>query len=87
MLRVARLFPAIHHELYRLNLPGDIVAVERSIQGTVPGPLETPVGVVQPTGAKVDGPCANFWYLRDGKIERFDCYIMFSTMRAQMGAS
>ena len=29
----------------------------------------------------------DFWYLRDGKIERFDCYIMFDTMRAQMGLS
>ena len=44
-----------------------------------------PRGVGQPTGAKVDVPGADFWYLRDGKIERFDCYIMVSTMRAQMG--
>ena len=49
------------------------------------GPLETPAGIVKPTGAKVDGPCADFWYLRDGKIEMFNCYIMLSTMRAQMG--
>ena len=41
----------------------------------------------EPTEAKVDGPCADFWYLRDGKIEWFDCYIMFDTMRAQMGLS
>ena len=62
-----------------------MVAVELSIQGTFLGPLQTPTGVIQPTGAKVDGPCADFWYLRDGKIERFDCYIMLDTMRAQMG--
>jgi hypothetical protein len=37
--------------------------------------------------SKVDGPCADFWYLRDGKIERFDCYIMLDTMRAQMGVA
>ena len=55
------------------------------LQGTFLGPLQTPAGVIEPTGAKVDGPCADFWYLRDGKIERFDCYIMFDTMRAQMG--
>jgi hypothetical protein len=58
-----------------------------SIQGTFLGPLQTPAGIIQPTGANVDGPCADFWYLRDGKIERFDCYIMLDTMRAQMGVS
>jgi len=85
VLRIAKLFPDIHRELHRVNVIGDMVAVELSIQGTFLGPLETPDGIVKPTGAKVDGPCADFWYLRDGKIERFDCYIMFDTMRAQMG--
>jgi hypothetical protein len=64
---------------------GDTVAVELSIRGTFLGPLETPAGIVQPTGAKIDVPGADFWYLRDGKIETFDCYVMVSTMFAQMG--
>jgi hypothetical protein len=34
---------------------------------------------------KVDVPTADFWYLRDGKIEMFDCYVMVSTMLAQVG--
>ena len=85
VVSVATYFPDIHRELHRVNVLGDMVAVELSIQGTFLGPLETPAGIVKPTGAKVDGPCADFWYLRDGKIERFDCYIMFDTMRAQMG--
>jgi ketosteroid isomerase-like protein len=71
--------------LHRVNVLGDMVAVELSIQGTFLGPLKTPAGIIEPTGAKVDGPCADFWYLRDGKIERFDCYLMLDTMRAQMG--
>jgi len=66
---------------------GDMVAVELSIQGTFLGPMETHAGIVQPTGAKVDGPCADLWYLRDGKIQMFDCYIMLSTMRAQKGVT
>jgi ketosteroid isomerase-like protein len=86
VLRIAKLFPDIHRKLHRVNVLGDMVAVELSIQGTFLGPLETPGGIVEPTGAKVDGPCADFWYLRDGKIEMFNCYIMLSTMRAQMGA-
>jgi len=87
VLNLGQLFPDVHRELHRVNVLGDMVAVELSIQGTFLGPLQTPTGVIQPTGAKVDGPCADFWYLRDGKIERFDCYIMFDTMRAQMGLS
>lgn len=62
---------------------GDTVAVELSIQGTFLGPLETPAGIVQPTGAKIDVPTADFWYLRDGKIETFNCYVGFSIMFAQ----
>ena len=87
VVSVATYFPDIHRELHRVNVLGDMVAVELSIQGTFLGPMETHAGIVQPTGAKVDGPCADFWYLRDGKIEMFDCYIMLSTMRAQMGVT
>ena len=85
VLRFAKLFPDVHRELHRVTVLGDTVAVELSIQGTFLGPLETPAGIVQPTGAKVDIPCADFWYLRNGKIERFDCYAMSSTMLAQIG--
>ena len=85
--RIARQFPDIHRELHRVNVLGDVVAVELSIQGTLLGPLQTPAGTIEPTGAKVDGPTADFWYVRDGKIERFDCYIMLNTMRAQKGVS
>ena len=82
---IATYYPDVHRELHRVNVLGDMVAVELSIQGTFLGPLQTPAGIIQPTGAKVDGPCADFWYLRDGKIEMFDCYIMLDTLRAQMG--
>ncbi len=85
VLSTAKLFPDVHRELHRVNVLGDTVAVELSIQGTFLGPLETPAGIVQPTGAKIDVPGADFWYLRDGKIETFDCYAMISTMFAQMG--
>jgi hypothetical protein len=46
---------------------------------------ETPAGIVQPTGAKIEVPTADFWYLRDGKIATFDCYVGFTVMFAQMG--
>jgi len=87
VLNIAKPFPDIHRELHRVNVLGNVVTVELSIQGTFLGPLATPAGVVQPTGAKVDVPTADFWYLRDGKIERFDCYVMVNTMLTQMGVS
>ena len=34
---------------------------------------------------KIDVPTAHFWYLRDGKIERFNWYVGMSIMFAQMG--
>ena len=45
----------------------------------------TPAGPVAPTGAKVSIPTADFFYLRDGKIEMFNCYVSMNTMLAQMG--
>ena len=85
VLLVAKFLPDVHRELHRVNVLGDTVAIELSIQGTFLGPLETPAGIVQPTGAKIDAPGADFWFLRDGKIERFDCYILVNTIYAQMG--
>ena len=85
LLRMSELLPDVHRELHRVTVVGDLVAVELSIQGTFEGPLQTPAGTVQPTGAKIDVPTADFWYLRDGKIERFNCYVGYSVMFAQMG--
>ncbi|MEY9932478.1 ketosteroid isomerase-like protein [Catenulispora sp. GP43] len=41
--------------------------------------------IIQPTGARVDIPAADFWYARDGKIETFNCHIGMMRMVAQMG--
>src|SRR6266404_2608568 len=68
VITFAKMFPDVHRELYRVNVMGDVVAIELAIQGTFRGPMETPAGVIQPTGAKVDIPCADFFYMRNGKI-------------------
>ena len=86
VLDMAKLLPDVHRELHRVSVLGDVVAVELSIQGTFLGPLETPAGTIQPTGARIDVPTADFWYLCDGKIQTFNCYVGFSVMFAQMGA-
>lgn len=85
MVRYTKVIPEVHRELHRVNVLDDVVAVELSIRGSFLGPRETPAGIVQPTGAKIDVPTADFWYPRDGKIVRFDCYILLNTMLAQMG--
>src|SRR5258708_13101925 len=72
VITFAKMFPDVHRELYRVNVMGDVVAIELAIQGTFRGPMETPAGVIQPTGAKVNIPCADFFYMRGGKIEKFN---------------
>jgi hypothetical protein len=64
---------------------GNVVAVELSIRGTFTGPFESPAGVIHPTGAKLDGPGADFWHVEDGKIKEFNCYVSVSIMLEQMG--
>ena len=82
---MGKMLPDVHRELHRVNVLGDVVAIEVSIRGTFLGPFETPAGVIQPTGAKVDIPTADFWYLRNGKVEMFDCHIATTTLFAQLG--
>ena len=77
--------PDIHRELHKVTVLGDVVAIELSIQGTFLGPFETPAGVIQPTGAKLHIPCADFWYVREGKIQEFNCYVSVNSMLAQIG--
>lgn len=66
---------------------GDVVSVELSIQGTFEGPLQTPAGTVKPTGAKVDAPTADFWYLHNGKVEKFNCFVGYTKMYSDMGVN
>jgi hypothetical protein len=63
---MGKLVPDVHRALYRVNVLGDVVAIEVSIRGTFLGPFETPAGVIQPTGAKINFPTADFSCARDG---------------------
>ena len=82
---MGKLLPDVHRELHRVNVLGDVVAIELSIRGTFLGPFETPTGAIQPTGAKLDIPTADFWYVENGKIKEFNCYVGVSVMLAQLG--
>lgn len=82
---LAAFLPDIHRDLREVTVAGDVVCIELYIQGTFLGPFQTPIGPIQPTGAKISFPTADFWYLSNGKVERFDCHIAFTTMFAQLG--
>ena len=77
--------PDVHRQLKQITVSGDVVTIELAIQGTFRGPFQTPAGVIQPTGARIDFPTADFWYLHNGKVETFDCHISFTTLFAQLG--
>lgn len=83
----AGVFPDVHRELHQVHVLGDVVAVELRIQGTHLGPFPTPAGDIPPTGNRIDVPTADLWYLRDGKIETFNCYNAANVLLAQIGAT
>lgn len=83
---LASAFPDIHRELLAVHSMGNVVAVELRIQGTHLGSFPTPIGDIPPTGNRIDVPTADLWYLREGKIERFNCYNAANVWLAQLGA-
>jgi hypothetical protein len=87
LTRMAAIFPDVHRELKSITVSGDVVSLELSIQGTFEGPVQTPAGTLKPNGAKIDAPTADFWYLQDGKIKKFDCFVGYTAMYAQMGVN
>ncbi|GAA4973381.1 ester cyclase [Actinoplanes utahensis] len=84
---LASVFPDVHRELLEVHALGDVIAVELRIQGTHLGAFPTPNGEIPPTGNRIDVPTADLWYLRDGKIETFNCYNAANVLLAQIGAN
>jgi len=84
---LASAFPDIHRELIHVHAMGDVVAVELRIQGTHLGGFPTPIGEIPATGNRIDVPTADLWYLREGKIETFNCYNAANVWLAQLGAN
>jgi hypothetical protein len=68
MLFMGKVAPDVHRELHRVNAMGNVVAIELSIRGTFTGQYESPAGVIRGNGAKLDIPCADFWYVEGGSI-------------------
>ena len=81
------IFPDVHRELKQITVRGDVVSIELSIQGTFNGSLQTPAGILKGNGARVDVPTADFWYLRNGKVAKFNCFVGYSAWFPQMGVN
>jgi ketosteroid isomerase-like protein len=81
----ARAFPDMHRELYAFYAFGDTVVVELALQGTHKGPLELPIGVIPPTGKKMNAPCCDVFQMTNGKIKSFNCYPSGTVVLTQLG--
>jgi ketosteroid isomerase-like protein len=80
-----RAFSNMHRELFEIYEEGDIVIVQLALQGTQDGPLSLPLGVLPPTGNKMDAPCCDVFKLKDGRIQVFDCYPSGTVILTQLG--
>jgi ketosteroid isomerase-like protein len=81
----AEAFTDMHRELYQTYVSGNVVVVQLALQGTHDGPLATAMGVIPPTGKKMDAPCCDVFDIVDGKIKRFDCYPSGTIIFGQLG--
>ncbi|MEV0486574.1 nuclear transport factor 2 family protein [Streptomyces sp. NPDC050508] len=81
------LFSNVHRDLKRITVNGDTVSIELSIDGTFDGQLQTPAGVLKGNGNKVAAPTADFWYLKNGKVTTFNCFVGYSKMYSDMGVN
>jgi ketosteroid isomerase-like protein len=80
-----RAFSSMHRELYDIYVEGDIVVVQLALQGTHDGPLSLPLGVLPPTGNKMDAPCCDVFKLVNGRLQVFDCYPSGTVILTQLG--
>ena len=81
----ATAFPDMHRELYAFYIIGDTVVVELALQGTHKGPLELPIGIIPPTGKRMNAPCCDVFQLINGKIKSFNCYPSGTVVLTQLG--
>ena len=81
----AAAFPDMHRELYAFYVVGDTVIVELALQGTHNGPLHLPMGVIPPTGKKMNAPCCDVFQMTNGKIKSFNCYPSGTVVLTQLG--
>ena len=68
-----------------LSHPGNPQSSQLAAQGTHPGPLHLPQGMLPPTGKRMDAPCCDVFRIVNGKIQSFNCYPSGTVIFAQLG--
>jgi len=81
----AAAFPDMHRELYRVFVDGDTVIVELALQGAQNGPLEFAHGNHTAYGQTNGRAVLRRVWLKNGKIQSFDCYPSGTVILSQLG--
>ena len=77
--------PDVHREILRVHTIGNLVVVEMAFRGTYTGTFDTPTGAIKGNGTKIDAPGVDLWYVENGKIKEFDCYLEVNVLQEQLG--
>ena len=80
-----KIVPDVHREILRVHTIGNLVVVEMAFRGTYTGIVETPTGTTKGNGTRVDGRGVDLWYVENGKIKEFDCYLEVNVLQEQLG--
>ena len=80
-------FPGSQVEVRNVVAGEDGAVVEFVGRGVHGGPLQTPGGVIPPTGRTVEIPFADVWAARDGKLAGSRVYFDVLTILGQIGAA
>ena len=79
-----KIVPDVHRELLRVHTIGNLVVVEMAFRGSYTGSVDTPTGTIKGNGTKVDAPGVDLWYVENGKIKEFDCYLEVNVLQEQL---
>ena len=80
-----RIVTDVHREILRVHTIGNLVVVEMAFRGTYTGTVDMPTGTIKGNGTKVDAPGVDLWYVENGKIKEFDCYLEVNVLQEQLG--
>lgn len=65
---------------------GDRVGIQMTAKGTHTGPLQTPMGVIPPSGKTVELQVAEFFVWKNGLLQSIDNYQDAGSLLRQVGA-
>ena len=80
-----KIVPDVHREILSVHAMGNLVVVEMAFRGTYTGTVDIPTGTIKGNGTKVDAPGVDLWYVENGKIKEFNCYLDVNVLQEQVG--